>query len=320
MSLAVPQSEVDQIVRGLHIAVIARYLGAAGLVALLYDHALTLSDEIRLIWTAPRSFAKWMFLVNRYLSEVCLVAVANEMFGFNHRPYTEKTYDFNLIRVVCVYGVFATFTNNLVAFLRVVVLWDKSPRISLVLSIIMILSFLATITCTTISIIFLSPFIRYSDLARTCYFTKTGPSYIALWAAPMGFELSVIFLVAYDALSRPRIVDRPLVRTLYRDGMLFFLAVWLLRMTNLAFAVVTEPGLIALPIFFSWGMVSLAINRMLIHIRSSEERSQRDDNEDNDDDDDAVASSVNFWGQVESAHGGSIGTQTPIELRTHWTK
>jgi Family of unknown function (DUF6533) len=48
-----------------------------GLVTLLYDHALTLDQEITLIWKAPSSFVKWVFLVNRYLSEVCLLAVAN---------------------------------------------------------------------------------------------------------------------------------------------------------------------------------------------------------------------------------------------------
>jgi hypothetical protein len=49
----------------------------AGLVVVLYDHVLTFGDEVRLIWAAPRSFAKWIFLVNRYLTEVCLLAVAN---------------------------------------------------------------------------------------------------------------------------------------------------------------------------------------------------------------------------------------------------
>jgi hypothetical protein len=49
----------------------------AGLAALLYDHALTIGDEIRLIWAAPRSFLKWIFLLNHYLSEVCLIVTAN---------------------------------------------------------------------------------------------------------------------------------------------------------------------------------------------------------------------------------------------------
>jgi len=44
---------------------------------MFYDHALTFGDEVRLLWAAPSSFAKWMFLINRYLTALCLVLVAN---------------------------------------------------------------------------------------------------------------------------------------------------------------------------------------------------------------------------------------------------
>ena len=50
---------------------------AVGLVALLYDHSLTLGDEVNLIWTARRSFLKWIFLTNHYMVGVCLIVVTN---------------------------------------------------------------------------------------------------------------------------------------------------------------------------------------------------------------------------------------------------
>jgi hypothetical protein len=98
MSLHLPPSVIHEIVRGLHIATVVRYLSrkfltsseskrlipapeeVGGLVALLYDHLLTLDQEVRLIWQAPGSFVKWVFLANRYLSEVCLLAVANGVY------------------------------------------------------------------------------------------------------------------------------------------------------------------------------------------------------------------------------------------------
>lgn len=49
---------------------------AVGLVILLYDHLLTFSDEIELVWKAKPSFAKGLFLFNRYLVVGCLLAVA----------------------------------------------------------------------------------------------------------------------------------------------------------------------------------------------------------------------------------------------------
>jgi hypothetical protein len=43
------------------------YGPAAGLSLLLYDHLLTFSDEVDLVWKAPNSFSKWAFLLNRYV-------------------------------------------------------------------------------------------------------------------------------------------------------------------------------------------------------------------------------------------------------------
>lgn len=40
---------------------------AAGTVVLLYDHLITLMDEYRFVWKARPSFAKYAFLLNRYV-------------------------------------------------------------------------------------------------------------------------------------------------------------------------------------------------------------------------------------------------------------
>ena len=40
---------------------------AAGAVVLFYDHIMTLPDEYRFVWKAKSSFAKYAFLLNRYV-------------------------------------------------------------------------------------------------------------------------------------------------------------------------------------------------------------------------------------------------------------
>ncbi len=49
---------------------------AIGLMVLLYDHILTFADEVKLIWTAPATYAKYIFLLNRYTVLGTLLAVA----------------------------------------------------------------------------------------------------------------------------------------------------------------------------------------------------------------------------------------------------
>lgn len=62
---------------------------AAGLVVLLYDHILTLPDEIALIWHSPSSFAKYAFIANRYLVPFALSVIAFEMCGLSGFIFTD---------------------------------------------------------------------------------------------------------------------------------------------------------------------------------------------------------------------------------------
>ncbi|KAH9998718.1 hypothetical protein BJV77DRAFT_1064708 [Russula vinacea] len=228
---------VQALFHGLYLTIVARYLSAAGLAALLYDHALTIGDEIRLIWAAPRSFLKWIFLINHYLSEVGLIVCANA---------------------------------NALGFSQVIIIWDDSPRIVLGLSIALTATFITTVLSTLASILILYSAMQYSSTTQICFSSKSTPASIVLWVAPLVFEITVIFFTALNAVSLPRDHRTPLRRIVYYDGMVFFVAIALSRGLNIAFSVVTEPGLIFLSIYFSWAMVTLSIRRFLIHIRSFE--------------------------------------------------
>jgi Family of unknown function (DUF6533) len=62
---------------------------AAGFVILLYDHLLTIADEIQYIWKTPRSIKKGTFIFNRYLvlcvSHVGLSYLPTCSFGYRSR-------------------------------------------------------------------------------------------------------------------------------------------------------------------------------------------------------------------------------------------
>lgn len=81
-----------------------------GVVVMLYDHAITFGEEVRCIWKAPRSFAKYLFLLNRYFVPALLLAILHgacsvfekaktplqrmylEMCGFNGNVYEDRGY------------------------------------------------------------------------------------------------------------------------------------------------------------------------------------------------------------------------------------
>lgn len=62
--------------RDIHVLTLARADIVMGLVLLLHDHVITFRLERRLIWTAPRSVAKYAFMINRYLVPVALLVAS----------------------------------------------------------------------------------------------------------------------------------------------------------------------------------------------------------------------------------------------------
>jgi len=258
-----------------------------------------------------------MFLINRYAAELCLLAVTNQMSGFTGNLYNNQKCKI-LISTLVAYSIFSTFTPNLIAFLRVIVLWDKSPRIVLGLSIVLALCTLCSIASVTGSIIILKPSMTYNPLTQMCVITKTDPTVITGFVGLAAFELSVLFLTTYNALSRPRDSTKHLMRILYRDSILFFVAVTIFRMTNLISVTVLSPEIFALPLVFTWAMVTLATNRLLISLRSSEKSSECEDREDSDFDED-VPSSPTVSGSTESGHPNLIPRNADIELCSYRT-
>ncbi len=69
---------------------------AIGLVAMLYDHALTIDDEVQLVWHARPSFAKYAFLYNRYSAVAVLTAV----------QYCACPFVFEVLKLILVYPPF----------------------------------------------------------------------------------------------------------------------------------------------------------------------------------------------------------------------
>ncbi|THH00186.1 hypothetical protein EW026_g2311 [Hermanssonia centrifuga] len=67
-----------------------KYLAAAGLVCSLWDHLITLDEEIGVLWAGrPWDFTRVIFITNRYGIEGCLIYVAYIFAGL--RPAISET-------------------------------------------------------------------------------------------------------------------------------------------------------------------------------------------------------------------------------------
>ncbi|OBZ67024.1 hypothetical protein A0H81_13031 [Grifola frondosa] len=288
-----------------------KYLSAAGLVVILYDHLLTLSDEAALIWTASASFAKYTFLANRYLVLGALIAVAFESCGLTGYNFSDEVsiccervcymradivamsrgkcrqflFTCSMLAVVSV-GI-----ANLLVLQRVVILWEHRPIVLKIMTAGFLASFIAQVVTMVIT---LTHVIRESQasqcpsasglthlphsarpvspVARMCVTTQSSHLLIAVWGAPMLFEVFVLASTSLNALDRPRTTQLPIAKALYQDGIGYFLAITCLRVLNLTLAALARPALTLLAVFFVWALTTTVLNRLLLHLRHAETR------------------------------------------------
>jgi len=248
-----------------------RYFTVIGVVVLLYDHAITFRQEVRCIWKAPRSFAKYAFLMNRYLVPALLTAILHEMCGFNGNVYEDRGCRM-LLSATSILSVISVCLDNALALMRVVVLWKEDKIVRRALYFTYVLGAVATLVMMVLSVITLVPDIKWSSQVHMCVTTTTTPYLAATWGAPVFFELHVILAVVYNTIATPRSAQMPLTKALQRGGLTFFLAVLFVRLLNLILAVVARPSLTMLGAYFVWASVTMVVNRSLLHLRSAEIR------------------------------------------------
>ncbi|VDB94786.1 unnamed protein product [Peniophora sp. CBMAI 1063] len=290
----IPPELYDEVVRGLKDAQGIRYISAIGLVALLCDHIQTFPEEIRLVWRAPASLAKFLFLANRYLVAGSIIAATHSFAGFNGAVYTDRVcmlYPESVLRntdhvfqgcaillsYVASASVISLGIANVLVLTRVLLLWDKNRTVLIILGSAYLIGYMLTVGFLIASIVILEPGIQWSPLAHACSPTTKTPFFTAVWAGPFLFELTVLSLTVFNAIARPRSENMGLTNTLHQDGISFFIVITCFRIVNIVFTASPYPNRVNYAGFFVWAMVTVILNRLLLHIRSSEIRIAADD-------------------------------------------
>jgi len=262
--------DVNQLPTGLDFryADATRYLSAVGLIALAYDHILTLPDEVVLVWRAKRSFSRSAFLINRYLALAVQLAGAYYLNSYS-TGITDAACQ-NFICAIALLGIGSMGIANILVLLRVVALWDNNKRVRILMITSFCVGFGATVAFMIATVIEVRESIGFNQDLHTCVLTKRSGWLTATWATPMIVEVFVIVATGMNALDRPRDSHTPLTKALHRDGILFFLALTALRGFNLLTSIFAPPGLILLGAFFVWAMTTTILNRSLLRIQKQE--------------------------------------------------
>jgi len=247
-----------------------RFLTAAGLTILLYDHSLTFEKERRYIWTLRPLLVKWALLVNRYLVPIALIINAHALSGLS-TTWLSNDFCQSWWLIISSIIIASIGICHGILIYKLWVLWDASKKARRTLMIAYILTEIASMVAVAKTVVEMWPYAIFFVEMRSCALTQTPPTLKIVWAFLVTFELFTFFMVFFNALSRPRAGNSHLLKILIRDGINFFMVISVLGWLNLIAAVTQPPSKSEIGLFCIWAMCVTMLTRMMINLREVEE-------------------------------------------------
>lgn len=229
----------------------SQYVSAAGLVVLLWDHFLTLHDEIELIWRARSSFPKLLFLFNRYVVPTSLIMLTYATSGFSEDILSDSFCQ-TWFGVGIVVGMVSIGTSNFLILLRLWVLWDRKTRLVLVTLSLFLVTQITAIVCTTYVVSSMMPLVVFEPYLDSCILTQKV-NFVILWTPGIVFEFMIFVTTWWNALDQPLPQHAKMAKVMYRDGSIYFFVLFGLRLLNLILSIVSPLSLMFLGVFFHLG-------------------------------------------------------------------
>ncbi|KAH8822646.1 hypothetical protein DL96DRAFT_1618590, partial [Flagelloscypha sp. PMI_526] len=248
---------------------ITRYVSAAGVVVLLYDHLLTFEQEVNYVWKAKRSIARTLFLILRYTVPVFLLVYnATGLSGiakFN-LPDDVRFCKVWLIATACLGQITIGITNAIV-LLRLWVIWKRDLLLMKLTGVGFVLCQLGSLAAVGISSRQLARALAFDRFQYICVLNHQMHIF-PLWIPGLVFEVMVFLTAFVYWLLQPRAPDDAMTRALYRNGLMYFLVLFSLRLLNTVLAIVAPLSLAFVGIFFIWSACTLTTTRLVLNVRS----------------------------------------------------
>ncbi|KAJ7820771.1 hypothetical protein B0H14DRAFT_2833266 [Mycena olivaceomarginata] len=235
-----------------------RYISAAAVTILFYDHILSFSEEVEIIWFNKAAG----FLANRYLTEGMMVYDSYVLSGLAHGMTTKRTHKLCSCRIfIWLFGITGTVWISISHFIimsRLYTLWDRRREIKWIL----MGSFAIAISVAT-------AFDILTSLQAEAHFqynntiTIFGRCLFLLGTLTI-FDLFIIVMTVINGFHRPYQKQADVMVALQRDGAMMFLVI--LRLVNLFMAILGDATDFTVAFEFVWAMCAIVSSRIQLRV------------------------------------------------------
>ncbi|RDB18309.1 hypothetical protein Hypma_000490 [Hypsizygus marmoreus] len=242
-----------------------KYTNVASFALLLFDYFETLEMEVELIWKSRWGLGKVLFLLARYPTfvDVPLVLYYAMAPNISHEA-CKRIYDAASWATAFGIGV-----AEAILILRTYALWGNNRKLLIFLLVLYVAIYIPVI----VILVFFLRSLKYGapplPTVPGCYPTEGSIILFADFALLMANETIVMILTLYVGVKRFRHSRSRLVITLYRDGIYYFVYLFLISAGNIIVLVAGPPEYVDLLNTFQRVMHSLLSTRILLHVRET---------------------------------------------------
>ncbi|KAJ6571410.1 hypothetical protein B0H19DRAFT_660634 [Mycena capillaripes] len=259
----------NAIFTGLYDIQATRYAQLASSAIIIFDHIITLDEEVELIWKSSWSTGKTLFVINRYYTLASVIINNYALFS----PSLTDSVSLQFFRWQGWTGLIACMIAEVILQMRLYALYFLNKKVLA----LMVVTFM--ISSASSAVIMGKVLHGITALAHpipgTTFCVPVGvPGYFfAFWIPIIGFESLLCGLALYRGFQTFRAEGtlfqsgRHLVAILIRDSVLYFLVMFATYFTNMLVWVSAPTNLLEVPIAFSIALSCCLGNRMILNVR-----------------------------------------------------
>ncbi|EJD35174.1 hypothetical protein AURDEDRAFT_175751 [Auricularia subglabra TFB-10046 SS5] len=276
--------ELQPLFQSLARAKVVYYMHVAAICVFIYDHLTTLADEVNTIWPAPCTAGKVFFLIERYLTWPELILTLYMEFGNLEAHVCHGFFTYIVWSVV-----FAIVVTDMILVLRTWALWG-GKRVILVSLAILLVIMTAAFSVIVAAYIKKTVFVRASQLVpslKGCVIAQS-PRRIAFgWMTLTLFELGaavfalhkrvvlnilsvIVILTLIKGIEQFRLgYTSNLITSLYRDGILYFIYLFVLSLGNMLSIFIAPAEYVVLFAVAQRAFNAILSCRIIIHLQAA---------------------------------------------------
>lgn len=214
---------------------ISRYFAFAGATIAIYDWILLLKEEVELLGGTRPSLGKILFYLARITTIPGLIYASYTLSLL--RPHLNQNYCVTFLWLSPIQCLSSIFISYWLLTLRVIVLYQRSPLVKSILYFSLGACYLTALGVLISCQYNLSQMNTYVGLVDICVPAELSSRIQVVFEAPLVFEgimfSTLIYRAWADLKSRGSMGMLPLLRVLYRDGILFFIVMTATRIWNI---------------------------------------------------------------------------------------